>query len=75
MDSKMKFYKLKKLPVTGDANYANLGQLQRRVENMEAILNLLDIRFATNEAEGVHLPKEVEKLFEETTPPSLPKSL
>lgn len=68
----MKVYKMKKLPVGGAANYADVGQLQRRVEHIEAVLNLLGVQFAEVD-EATKLTPETKDLFEQINPEDLVK--
>ena len=55
----MKAYKLKKLPISGAANFADLGQLQKRLEHLEAIINSLGIKFGGDAAPDPELYEEI----------------
>lgn len=61
MSNTIKVYTLKKLPVSGAANFADLGALQARVEVIETLLNLLKINFTANEE--TPLPEDAKDLF------------
>lgn len=65
LNHKITRYTLKKLPIQGDVNFPNVGTLQRRIEDLEAIINLLKLDFTATEK--TPLPEEVKNLFTEDT--------
>lgn len=60
----MKLYKMKQLPIGGSSNFADMGQLQRRIEDLELAFNLLKMNWTESIDPASKLPPEAVKLFE-----------